>query len=220
MALQAVTCVLCVGDSRLRHLQPYLNDNQRNLRFTCHEYPGATMGLLLYQLRLLLLQDRSTYDYILVMGGICDLTVLTKTPTKKLTPAYESVSSMVDNFERIHALFRESVALFTKTPIIYIPLVGVQLVHYSNGDESVRALQPIIDQSIPLINLIIKQVNYLNGLPTPNVAHSIHHCHGRRGKYRTRYCRLYDGCHPDPDTRSIWTREILKSLTNFIYAWN
>lgn len=129
------------------------------------------------------------------MGGICDLTVLTKTPTKRLTPAYDSISTMVKNFECVHALFRESAALFTSKPIIYLPLVGVHLVHYSNNDPTLHILQPVIDQSVPLINIIIKQVNGLNGLPTPNISHSIHHCHGRRGRYRTRYCRLYDGCH-------------------------
>lgn len=219
MAQQNLIHILCVGDSRLRHLQTYLNDNQRDLRFSCHIFPGATLGFLAYQLRLLLQMSNVTYEYIIVMGGICDLTVLTKKPTKRLTLAYNTISTMVENFECVQALFRESAALFTSTLIIYLPFVGVHLVHYSNNDPSLYMLQAIIDQSIPLINIIIKQINGLNGLPTPNIAHSIHHCHGRRGRSRTRYCRLFDGCHPDHDTQLLWTREILKSITNFIYAW-
>lgn len=207
MAQQSLIQILCIGDSRLRHLEA-------NLIF-----PGATMGFLLYQLRLLLQSRNTVYQYIVVMGGICDLTTLTKVPTKRLTPAYDSVSLMVENFERIHAIFRKSAALFTTIPIIYLPLVGVNLVHYSNNDMTQHMLQPIIDQSIPLIHIMIKQINGLNVLPTPNIAHSIHHCHGRRGKYRTRYCRLFDGCHPDFATQLLWTQEILKSITNFVYAW-
>lgn len=153
------------------------------------------------------------------MGGICDITSLSRLPFKRLTPTYSSVSETVENFERIFAVFRESVSLFTKIPIIVLPIVGVHLLRYSNEDASLHPLQPIIDQAIPLINNIVRTVNGRSGLPTPNIADSIHHSHGGGGRYRTRYCRLYDGCHPNNDTLKIWAREILKSMTNFIYAW-
>lgn len=213
--LICIVRILCVGDSRLRHLQSRLNDNKRNIHFNCYVFPGATLGLLSYQLRLLLQNSEMYYNYIINIGGICDLTVLTKYPVKRLTPAFNSVSMMVDNFERLFALFRESATLFTRI----VPLVGVHLMKYSNNDQSVYQYQPIVDQSIPLINTIIKSVNTLSGLPTPNIAHSIHHCHGKKGKYRTRYCRLSDGCHPDTDTQLLWAQEILKTITNLVYTW-
>lgn len=214
-----VTHILCVGDSRLRHLQSQLNNNMRGIHFSCYVFPGATLGHLSYQLRLLLQHTEAHYAFIVILGGICDLTILSREPTKRLTPAYNSVQSMIDNYERIFALFCESAALFTQTPIIYVPLVGVHFSRYSGDDQSVFQYQPIIDQSIPLINYIIRTVNTRHGLPTPNVAHSIHHCHGKGGRYRTRYCRLIDGCHPDTDTRLLWSQEILKAMTNLIYAW-
>lgn len=139
-------------------------------------------------------------------------------PTKRLTSAFDSVATMVDNYERLFALFRESASLFTSIPIIYTPIVEVHLTRYSNNDQSVYQYQPIIDQSIPLINNIIRSVNTWHGLQTPNLANSIHHCHGKRGKYRTRYCRLLDGCHPDEDTQWLWVQEVLKSITNLVYA--
>lgn len=214
-----LTRVLCIGDSRLRHLQPLLNNNMRNIHFNCYVFPGATLGHLTYQLRLLLQNDESKYAYVVMLGGICDLTSLSRSPCKQLVPAYSTVSSMVENFERIFALTRESILLFTRIPTVFIPLVGVQLSKYSNDDGSVFQYQPIIDQSIPLINNIIRSVNSQQGLLTPNVAHSIHHCHGKRGSYRTRYCRLFDGCHPDSDTQLRWAQEILKSITNMVYTW-
>lgn len=219
MAQSRLTRIMCIGDSRLRHLSPLLNDNHRNIRFYCHVYSGATLAHLLFHMRTLLhYAGSSYYDYIVVMGGICDITTLTKVPRKSLKPTYASIADTVDNFERIFAVFRESASLFTSIPIIYTPLVGVHLSRYSE-DASLFPYQPIIDQAIPLINVIIRSVNASQGLPSPNIADSIHHSHGRGGKYRTRYCRLYDGCHPNNDTLMIWAREILKSITNFIYAW-
>lgn len=143
---------------------------------------------------------------------------LTRNPTRRVVPRYRSVASTVENFERLLALHRELTRLFTDVPIIYTPLVGVHLTRYSLDDNSVYPLQPIIDDSIPLVNKIIKQVNKWNGLPSPDVAYTIHHSCGRGGRYRTRYTRLMDGCHPDESTRSLWSREILKCFTNYIYA--
>lgn len=90
---------------------------------------------------------------------------------------------------------------------------------YARNDSSeLFLLQPNIDTAIPLINVIIKYVNGLNGLPTPDLAQFVHHGKGKRGKYRTRYARLRDGCHPDESLRSDWVHEILKKLTNLIYS--
>lgn len=221
MAQYRPICVLCIGDSRLRYLQPLLNDNMRNILFNCHVFSGATLGHLLFHMRVLLqYASASYYDYIIVMGGICDITSLTRSPSKRLTPKYASVAETIENFERVLAVFRESARLFTQTPIIFAPIVGVHLSYYCGGDMSLFPVQPIIDQSVPLINNIIRDVNSSHGLPTPNIADSIHHSHGRGGRYRTRYCRLYDGCHPNQDTLLIWSREILKSITNSVYTWS
>lgn len=78
--------------------------------------------------------------------------------------------------------------------------------------------QPILDLAIPLINVIIKESARFNGLPALDLAKYMHHSKGKGGVYRTRYCKLYDGCHPDQDTRLLWANEILKTLTNYIYA--
>lgn len=215
------TCyrILCIGDSRLRYLQYHLNENLRNIKFVCYVFPGATLGHLLYHLRLILTDCSSTYyDYIMVAGGICDITSLTRSPTRRVTPYYNSVAVTVENFERLLSVFRESARLFTRVPIVYTPLVGIQLTHYSHGDSTVYSSQPIIDESIPLINIMIKQINRWNGLPTPDLAYTIHHSRGHQGTYRTRYGRLADGCHPNEETRQLWVKAILKCFTNFLYA--
>lgn len=161
----------------------------------------------------------SYYDFILVVGGICDITSLTRNPSRRVTPYYNSVASTVENFERLLSIYRRIFShLFTDIPIVYTPLVGVHLSRYSLDDNSVYYLQPIIDESIPLINKIIKQINRWNGLPCPDIAHTIHHSCGHQGKYRTRYGRLVDGCHPDEPTRPLWSKKILKCFANYIYA--
>lgn len=158
------------------------------------------------------------YDYIMVSGGICDITSLTRTPTRRVIPQFNLVPATVENFERLLAVFRESANLFTWVPIVYAPLVGIHLTHYSLGDSNVFSYQPITDESVPLNNKIIKQVNRWNGLLTPDYVFTIHHSKGHQGTYRTKYGRLTDGCHPDERTRLLWAQAILKGFTNYIYA--
>lgn len=212
---------LCIGDSRLRFIQYWLNNNQRNMKFSCYVFPGATLGYLAYQLRLILEQSKGPYyDYIVVIAGLCDITTLERTSsTRVVKPAYSTVPALVDNFERLFSLFRLTVGLFTQIPIMYSTIAGIHLGRYASSDsEDFYYLQPTIDIAIPLINIIIKRVNEWNGMPTMDLAYSIHRAKGRGGRYRTRYCRLSDGCHPDEGTRREWAEEILKKVTNFIHA--
>lgn len=212
--------ILCIGDSRLRSLQHRLNDNQRNMRFSCYVFPGASMGYLAYQLRLILAQcDTYYYDYIILVAGICDITCIDKSSSSRVAkPAYVTTASLVDNFERLFSLFRLTVSLFTQVPIVYSTIPGIHLNQYARSDSpDLFLLQPVIDTAIPLINIMIRRVNGWNGLPTIDLAYSIHHPKGKGGRYRTRYCRLSDGCHPDENTRYEWVQEILKKMTNFIY---
>lgn len=178
------------------------------------------MGYLAYQLRLILEQsDANYYDYIVLVAGICDITYLDKSSSSRVAkPAYATVPTLVDNFERLFSLFRLTASLFTQVPIVYSTIPGMHLTKYAHNDTAdLFHLQPVIDAAIPLINIMVKRVNQWNGLPTIDLAYSIHHPKGKGGRYRTRYCRLTDGCHPDEDTRFEWVQEILKKMTNFIY---
>lgn len=220
MAEQRNFHILCVGDSRLAHMQTPLNNNMRNFKFSCYVFSGATLGQIAYQLRLLLDQvSPSYYDYIVVFAGICDLTLLQKHPRREVKLAYHSVESTVENFERLFALFRDTVNLFTDIPIFYTTIPGVHLNFYSCLDSTeLYEQQMIMDISIPLINIIIKRVSILHNRPTIDVARNIHRSRGHQGKYRTKYGRLYDGCHPTDTTRQQWVSEILKTITNFVYT--
>lgn len=159
---------LCIGDSRLRFLQYSLNNNQRNMKFNCYVFPGATLGFLAYQLRLILTQsDNQHYDYIVVVAGLCDITTLERSSSTRVAkPTYPSISATVENFERLFSLFRLTVGLYTQIPIIYSTIAGMHLGKYANTNSAdLYYLQPIIDNTIPLINIIIKRVNGWNGVP-------------------------------------------------------
>lgn len=212
--------VLCVGDSRLGHLQALLNNNRRDISFSCFVYPGATLGRLAYETRIIMshvAQDH--YDYIVILGGICDLTLLQKCPVRWIKLAHTSVAGLVDNFERLISLCKSTINLFTACPIIFATVPGVHLNRYIGTDSTeLFHSQPVLDAAIPLINVIIKEMGRRNGVPILDLAKFIHHSKGKRGTYRTRYCRLHDGCHPNADTRILWSQEILKTLTNYIYA--
>lgn len=173
------------------------------MKFSCYVFPGATMGYLAYQLRLILSQcGDNYYNYVVVVAGICDLTQLEKTSSSRVArPAYPTVELMVVNFERLFSLFRLTTSLYTQIPIIYSTIAGIHLNKYAYSDSAnLYYLQPIVDAAIPLINIIIKRVNEWNRLTTIDLAYSIHRAKGGNGRYHTRYCRLADGCHPNNDT--------------------
>lgn len=212
--------VLCVGDSRLSHIQLLLNNNQRNISFVCFVFSGATLGRLAYETRIILSYTKEGYyDYIAILGGICDLTLYQKKPTRWISLAYPSIASLVDNFERLFSLCRTTIGLFTKCPVIFATVSGLHLNCYMDSDSpDLFQVQPDLDAAIPLINVIIKESSRFNALPVLDLAKYIHHSKGRGGVYRTRYCKFYDGCHPDADTRKLWAEEILKVFTNYIYS--
>lgn len=154
-----------------------------------------------------------------MFAGICDLTHLERHPQYKVRLAYQTVESTVENFEQLFALFRSTASLFTDIPIFYTTIPGIHLNFYSRLDlAELYEQQLVVDVSIPLINIIIKRVSMLCNRPTLDIAKFIHHSRGHRGKYRTKYGRLYDGCHPDDSTRQEWVSETLKVITNFIYT--
>lgn len=212
MAEPRVYHILCVGDSRLARMQPLLNENMRNIKFSCYVFPGASLGRVAYELRLILDKTHANhFDYIAVIAGICDITCLERYPTYRVRPNYPTVESTVDNFERLCSLFRSTVRLFTDIPIFYATVPGIHMNFYSRSDSAdLFQLQSVVDCSIPLINIIVKRVNMLNRLPTLDIAKYIHRSRGHQGKYRTRYCLLYDGCHPNEYMRNEWAAKILK----------
>lgn len=212
--------VLCVGDSRLRHIQLLLNGNCRDIQYCCFVFPGATLGKLAYELRIILsFVDNHYYDLVLIVGGICDLTRYQKTPTRWISLAYPSIQGIVDNFERLYVLCRNTIGLFTHTPILFSTIPGIHMNRYIGSDSmNLYQEQPKLDTAIPLINIIIKESSKLHGLPVADLAKFIHHSKGKGGTYRTRYCRLSDGCHPDEQTRQMWAEEILKVTTNYLYS--
>lgn len=211
--------VLCVGDSRLRHIQALLNNNHRDISYYCFVYPGATLGKLAYELRTILsLVGDSYYDIIVIVGGICDLTHYRKSPTRWISLAYTSIESTVDNFERLYSLCRNTINLFTHTPVLFSTVPGIHMNRYIDSDSVLLYHeQPKMDTAIPLINVIIKESSRIRGYPVVDIAQFIHHSKGKGGTYRTRYCKLADGCHPDENTRLSWAKEILKTTTNYIY---
>lgn len=214
--------ILCVGDSRLAHLQNLLNNNHRNLTFFCFVFPGATLGRLAYELRIILsLTKDKYYDYIAIFGGICDLTVFHKRPNRSIGLAYTSVEQLTVNFERLFSLCNATVRLFTDMPIFYATIYGIHLERYASVDESIVSgayQQGELNTAVPLMNSMIKSSNAWRGLPTLDVASFIHHSKGHGGTYRTKYGKLHDGCHPDDPTCLLMAAEILKKFTNFIYV--
>lgn len=211
--------VICVGDSRLRHIQLLLNNNHRNIQFVCFVFPGATLGRLAYETRIILSYAvEDYYDYIAIAGGICDLTIFQKNPTRWIMPAYPTVASLVDNFERLFSLCKTTIGFFAKCPVIFATVSGIHLNWYANSaSPDLSCKQPTLDTAIPLINVIIKESARLNALPVLDLAKYIHHSKGKGGVYRTRYSKFHDGCHPNADTRKLWAEEILKVFTNYIY---
>lgn len=69
----------------MRHLQSYLNDTSFNIYFTVVTLPGATLRRIMHE-AIEIVRCSRPYQLIIIAGGINDLTVLHRHPTRHVFP--------------------------------------------------------------------------------------------------------------------------------------
>lgn len=206
-----VRYILILADSRGRDLIDLLNDNNHNLQFEVKCYPGATIRTLRGHLVYLTdgRKNPSKYTMVVLFGGICSVTEIQYMPYRAAVVRYDGSDEILKEFtSECHELLE--IADRLPLPVVFSSIVGIDLIKYAGHyNEKLFDMQRTIDCVIPRINLLIKEVNELRGLITPNISSCVHRCKGKGKGYRTYYGKLLDGCHPSEEVRVTWARALI-----------
>ena len=164
-------------------------------------------------------------DLIVVMAGICSITKKDQR-TKMISLRYTTLGSVVeavmDDIVKAHA----HICRVTTTPISFATITGADLTDVNNKHrkrmttleyrnyvdcyKKVHTEQPLLDAAVHLVNKQITAFNNKNGTPTTWMAEVVHPY--LRGKHRSYYTRLADGCHPTDNTRKRWAHQIARVI--------
>lgn len=207
--------VLLVGDSRVRHLDMDLNSRDAGFAFVCKCLPGANFLTVINKTKRTITQN-NTFSMIILLAGINDITELIRQPEKLVRIRFPSVS---DTLDYLKSQIDEGVDILhtaTQIPFTICPIVGIDLKTYSPIYDQASYQQPIIDQAVCCINKHIYATNALHHIPTPLLESTIHKCKGKTRNTVHHYDKLYDGCHPDPDTRSVWAGLIYRAASKYL----
>lgn len=201
--------ILIVGDSRTRGLEYSLNSTSLNLRFTVFTLPGASLNTIMLK-ALTSLSYSNTYQLVLLIGGINNMTRLLYNPTRHAVPRFRSTVDLVEHTLSAMRITIDKISAITNMPVVLASLPGMDLAAYSpDYRDLLLPLQDSIDNAITEINLRIRGINRLNNLQTLNLAYPVHRCKGRNGRYRTQYSLLFDGLHPNTYLQARWVNAII-----------
>lgn len=200
--------VLIVGDSRMRHLQAFLNNTTLNINYTVITLPGATLRRIA-SAAIAELNVNYSYHLTIIAGGINDMTMIRYIPSRHARPRINSIESLVCRTVREMRHCVEDVRAHSYMPVALATLSGMSLTQYSPDlYHFLYNYQPYIDQAITQINHRVRGINRLNSLRSPDLSSAVNRCAGHNGRYRTHYSYLYDGLHPGYLLRRTWAQNI------------
>lgn len=206
--------ILVVGDSRLRHLEPLLNDNTLNLHFTVKSLPGAKIADIALS-AMASLSYSKIYDLTIIAGGINDMSRLAYSPTKHALPRYGNTTVLIDNTLDALRISIEKIRSITTYPVILATIAGMDFAKYSpEYSELLQPLQRGFNNAVLEINKRIRGINRLANLETVNLAYPVHRCKGGRGRYCSQYSLLFDGLHPSNQLLRRWVKTIYTTCAN------
>lgn len=192
----------------MRHLEAFLNHTTLNIRYTVITLPGATMHRIAAAAIEELNEDYS-YHLTIIAGGINDMTMVCNLPQRHARPRWNSVNQLVRRTVREMRLCMEQVRNHSYMPVALATVSGMSLAEYSPGlHHFLYTYQPYIDQAITQINHLIRGINRLDSLRSPDLSSAVNRCAGRNGRYRTHYGHLFDGLHPGYLLRRTWAQNI------------
>lgn len=211
-AYKMVCQLLIIADSRARYLQREIGSTQVKVL----HFAGATLERII----------RSSANacaaikprYILIMGGICDITVRNRA-SKEISITKSSDTELFNYmYHTILAANDLAHRLLPNTKIIFGGLCGMDLNRY-NHRNGYHAQQGILDDVVHQVNLLIHELNLHNGVPHPNLTNKVHKvANGNNGHYRNHYRMLIDGIHAGPILLADWAlniRKMFNRLTGF-----
>ena len=164
--------------------------------------------------------DANNYHLIIAAIGINNLTNVNSDST--ITPIFQEVSNLVDVMTTKYQAFKNTIAARVQAPpVVIAQLIGVRVMRYNEahgksiGDKPLYLnpyplQQHVINEGVRHLNLVIVNMNEESGVIGPWWQSTIHHLKGAN-RY-DRYKKLWDGLHPDSDTKKTWGCMIANSI--------
>ena len=202
--------ILIISDSRGKHLEPLLKvEASANTEYTVQVIPGATLSNI--QRRLQRGTRRNTWDHILVIAGICDLTTRQKNG-KNVNINYESRKT-----EEVCTLIDQLIQTAGNISISTIPPASIT--KYSTNREETpdsQTEQRNLEEDVKTINEHIISKSTELARPVFNLAKiSELRSLKKQGNKRKRIVKfnfndLHDGLHPSDTLLEKWATFINK----------
>lgn len=157
---------------------------------------------------------------VYLLQGICDITMIRHSFPRTIAMRHPSPEITTYNFmslvDQLHAqIYSLSDEIGHPIMIICSSQTGMDLGMY-NGlpDGLTYPDQPFLDKAILMINKQISILNKSMSIITPFLSSAVHmRC---RGRYRTAYNKLSDGCHPTLQLCRVWAHKLLHNLEHNI----
>lgn len=206
---------MLVGDSRVRHLDLDLNGLDADFAYICKCLPGAGIKRVI-QSAMDLIKKNNTFSLIIIFAGINDITQLVRKPLKYVRSRFLTSEDTIDHLHQCLSDGLNTIKAATQIPVVFCPIIGINLPIYSPENSRAIYQQPIVEQSVQRVNQFIYSLNVGNHVPTPHIESTIHKCKGKSRRSINHYDKLRDGCHPDPITRAAWASIIHKATIKFL----
>lgn len=198
--------LLVFTDSRGRNLDVYLE--HPNIRIKA--FSGATIGDIILRAEPIINIHKPAC--VLFIGGTCNLTTKDR-QTRKVSLRYNSVGDLL---EYMIGVFRDArtmaIQKFPGMKVAFGGLCGIDIDRY-NGLTTFNALQPVIDDTVHLLNYHIKTDNVQHGMVHPTITSRVHIVRSGRSR-RNQYRLLCDGIHLTETLYIDWAKNIVRFYKN------
>lgn len=202
--------LLVFTDSRGRNLDVYLD----HPKILVKAYPGATL-LQIIDHATPIIRDHQP-ACVLFIGGTCDLTVKNRN-TRQISLRYNSFDQLLTHMLEVFKEARNQTRIrFPNIKTAFGGLCGIDLDRY-NCFPTFSFFQPIIDDTVHLLNYSIKTDNIANGLIHPTLTSRVHIVKSPMYKRRNQYRLLSDGVHLTETLYLDWARNIRRFYRNNLY---
>lgn len=172
--------LLVFTDSRGKNLDVYID----HCDILVKAFKGATLAQIITYAEPIIHRLKPTC--VLFIGGTCDLTILNRT-TRMISLKYSTFDELLSHMLEVLKEARELTnAKFPAMKITFGGLCGIELYRY-NGLPTTSHLQPIIDDTIHLLNYFIKTDNVACGIVHPTLTSIVHIIHSPAHKRRNQY---------------------------------
>lgn len=192
--------LLVFTDSRGRDLDVYLEHPQILIK----AFSGATLNSMILRSESIIRMYEPAC--VLYIGGTCDLTTMNRL-SRQVTLRYDNVGDLLEYMINIFRSARSTATeKFQGIKIGFGGLCGLDINRY-NGFATFSPLQPVIDDTVHLLNFHIKTDNIQHGLVHPTLTSRVHIVRSKKPR-RNQYRLFTDGVHLSENLYIDWAKNI------------